>query len=109
MAIHLRPPVARRLVRPTRGLGSAPLPASRLVALLFGLAPGRACRVSLRRSGQSPRRRFVTVALVLALRRTGVTRYLALWSSDFPHADRLPDRRAAIRPPSLTSRFYPRS
>jgi hypothetical protein len=46
------------------------------------------------------------VALVLALRRTGVTRYLALWSSDFPHADRLPDRRAAIRPPSLTRRFY---
>jgi hypothetical protein len=26
MAIHLWPPVARRLVRPTRGLGSAPLP-----------------------------------------------------------------------------------
>ena len=26
MAIHLRPPVARRLMRPTRGLGSAPLP-----------------------------------------------------------------------------------
>ena len=26
MVIHLRPPVARRLMRPTRGLGSAPLP-----------------------------------------------------------------------------------
>ena len=26
MAIHLRPPVAQRLLRPTRGLGSAPLP-----------------------------------------------------------------------------------
>src|SRR4051794_28393165 len=26
MAIHLRPSVARRLLRPTRGLGSAPLP-----------------------------------------------------------------------------------
>jgi len=26
MAIHLRPAVTRRLVRPTRGLGSAPLP-----------------------------------------------------------------------------------
>jgi len=48
MAIHLGPPVTRRLVRPTRGLGSAPLPANRVVALLFGLAPGRACRVSLR-------------------------------------------------------------
>src|SRR5262245_61880471 len=53
MAIHLGPPVARRLMRPTRGLGSAPVPANRGpgkpgVALLFGLAPGRACRVSLR-------------------------------------------------------------
>src|SRR6185436_20123276 len=28
---------------------------------------------------------IVTVALVLASRRTGVTRYPALWSSDFPH------------------------
>ncbi len=30
MAIHLGPPVARRLMRPTRGLGSAPLPRRRL-------------------------------------------------------------------------------
>jgi len=98
MAIHLRPSVTRRLMRPTRGLGSAPVPANRVVALLFGLAPGRACRVSLRHCGQSPQPRFVTVALVLASRRTGVTRYLALWSSDFPHAVGLPRRRAAIRP-----------
>ena len=42
---------------------------------------------------------IVTVALVLASRRTGVTRYPALRSSDFPHADGLPRRRAAIRPP----------
>ncbi len=91
-----RPPVARRLVQPTRGLGSAPLPpANRGCALLFGLAPGRACRVSLR-----PRRAgIVTVALVLASRRTGVTRYPALWSSDFPHACRWPGRRATVRPP----------
>ena len=74
-------------MQPTRGLGSAPLPpANRGCALLFGLAPGRVCRVSLR-----PRRAgIVTVALVLASRRTGVTRYPALWSSDFPHARRLP-------------------
>jgi len=26
MAIHLGPPVTRRLMRPTRGLGSAPIP-----------------------------------------------------------------------------------
>src|SRR4029079_8464597 len=50
MAIHLGPPVARRLMRPTRGLGSAPLPAvARGYALLFGLAPGGVCLVSLRR------------------------------------------------------------
>src|SRR4029453_16100194 len=51
-------------------------------APLFGLAPGRACRVSLppRRAG------IVTVALVLPSRRTGVTRYPALRCSDFPHA-----------------------
>ena len=105
MAIHLGPSVARRLMRPTRGLGSAPFPANRVVALLFGLAPGRACRVSLRRRSAG----IVTVALVLASRRTGVTRYLALGSSDFPHAAGLPRRRAAIRPPSLTRRFYRRA
>ena len=33
---------------------------------------------------------YVSVALVLASRRTGVTRYPALGSSDFPHARRLP-------------------
>ena len=50
MAIHLGPPVARRLMRPTRGLGSAPLPTvARGYALLFGLAPGGVCLVSLRR------------------------------------------------------------
>jgi hypothetical protein len=37
MAIHLRPPVARRLMRPTRGLGSAPLPPRRSPAA--GLRP----------------------------------------------------------------------
>ena len=83
-------------MQPTRGLGSAPLPpANRGCALLFGLAPGRVCRVSLR-----PRRAgIVTVALVLASRRTGVTRCPALGSSDFPHAHRLPGGRATVRPP----------
>lgn len=37
-------------MRPTRGLSSAPLPlANQGCALLFGLAPGRVCRVSPRR------------------------------------------------------------
>jgi hypothetical protein len=40
-------------------------------------------------AGPKPRGGIVTVALVLASRRTGVTRYLALWSSDFPHAAEL--------------------
>src|SRR5215203_6877850 len=73
-------------MQPTRGLGSAPLPpANRGYALLFGLAPGGVCRVSLRPS----RAGIVTVALVLASRRTGVTRHPALGSSDFPHAARV--------------------
>src|SRR6188472_4047467 len=83
-------------MQPTRGLGSAPLPpANRGCALLFGLAPGGVCRVSLRPRGAG----IVTVALVLASRRTGVTRHPALGSSDFPHACRLPGRRATVRPP----------
>ena len=103
MAIHLGPPVARRLMRPTRGLGSAPLPRAGRppsgCALLFGLAPGGVCRVSLRSPTRRPAAGIVTVALVLALRRTGVTRHPALGSSDFPHAAGSPRRRAAIRPP----------
>src|SRR5262245_1016053 len=83
-------------MQPTRGLGSAPLPpADRGCALLFGLAPGGVCRVSLRPRGAG----IVTVALVLASRRTGVTRHPALGSSDFPQGGRLPDRLATVRPP----------
>ena len=54
MAIHLGPPVARRLMRPTRGLGSAPLPRRRLP--VRGLRPpiwpcsGWSLPVSLRSS-----------------------------------------------------------
>ena len=75
-------------------------PANRGCTLLLGLAPGRVCRVSLR-----PHRHvagsdgIVTVALVLASRRTGVTRYPALRSSDFP--------RAASRPRSSATRGHP--
>src|SRR4051794_40217336 len=88
MAIHLGPPVARQLMRPTRGLGSAPLP--RRVAP-HGLRPPiwpcsgwslpRFTPPSARAAGG-----IVTVALVLVSRRTGVTRHPALRSSDFPHA-----------------------
>jgi hypothetical protein len=86
-------------------------------ALLLGLAPGRVCPVSLRR----PLARLagiVTVALVLASRRTGVTRYPALRSSDFPHAvlgrprrgarpsDRLADHRILLHPAAATERTF---
>ena len=74
------------------------------LALLFGLAPGRACRVSPR--FRSPGRGLVSVALVLASRRTGVTRYPAPWSPDVPHAPGCPVTRN--RPvASLAPRFYP--
>ena len=54
-------------------------------ALLFGLAPGGVCPFH---SGLrfAPPTGIVTVALVLASRRAGVTRHPALRSSDFPHA-----------------------
>jgi hypothetical protein len=60
MAIHLRPPVTRRLMRPTRGLGSAPL--SRQQSPAGGLRPpiwpcsGWSLPVSLRRSACAGRR-----------------------------------------------------
>lgn len=82
---------------------SRPGPKPRGCALLFGLAPGGVCPFhSARRL--APPAGIVTVALVLALRRAGVTRHPALRSSDFPHtaeanpagaqpSDRLADRR----------------
>src|SRR4029453_13334952 len=99
MAIHLGPPVARRLLRPTRGLGSAPrspMAEATGCALLFGLAPGGVCPFHSDRR-LAPPAGIVTVALVLASRRAGVTRHPALRSSDFPHtAGGEPRRRAAI-------------
>ena len=60
MAIHLGPPVARRLLRPTRGLGSAPLPRRR--SPVRGLRPpiwpcsGWSLPVSLRQPARAGRR-----------------------------------------------------
>src|SRR5258706_6189123 len=103
MAIHLRPPVTRRLVRPTRGLGSAPLP--RRVAP-HGLRPPiwPCSGWSLPRFTPSPACAadgIVTVALVLVSRRTGVTRHPALRSSDVPHGGQVApdDARPSDRPP----------
>ena len=63
--------------------------AGRVIAFLFGLAPAGACRVSLlpREAG------IVTVALVLALRRTGVTRQLTLWCPEVPRHPEWADPR----------------
>jgi hypothetical protein len=59
--------------------------------LLLGLAPGRACLVSPCR--RLPAGRLVSVALVLASRRAGVTRYPAPESPDVPHAPGCPVTR----------------
>ena len=99
MAILLGPSVARRLLRPTRGLGSAPLPRTGRPAQV---APSYLAllRVEFARftppPDQWPGVGIVTVALVLVSRRTGVTRHPALWSSDFPHDE--PGCPGAARP-----------
>ena len=89
MAIHLGPPVARRLMRPTRGLGSAPLPHRRLPA--DGLRPpiwpcsGWSLPVSLRSTAcADDRHRHCGTGPRLTA--DGRTRHPALRSSDFPHA-----------------------
>src|SRR6478735_4013018 len=77
-------------------------------ALLFGLAPGGVCPFhSARRL--APSTGIVTVALVLASRRAGVTRHPALRSSDFPHAARrvAPSPTRSHPTASLTDRVYP--
>ncbi len=86
MAIHLGPPVTRRLMRPTRGLGSAPLSRPKPgCALLFGLAPGRVCRVSLRsRLAPEPASSLWHWSSPHGGRALPAT--LRLRSSDFPHA-----------------------
>src|SRR3954454_5353939 len=76
-------------------------------ALLFGLAPGGVCPFHSGR-GLAPPVGIVTVALVLASRRAGVTRHPALRSSDFPHAARRVAPSTARSHPtvSLTARCY---
>jgi hypothetical protein len=92
MVIHLGPSVTRWLLRPTRGLGSAPLPRT---GHPVRVAPSYSAllRVEFARftppSDRGPDGGIVTVALVLVSRRTGVTRHPALWSSDFPHDGRV--------------------
>jgi hypothetical protein len=77
-ALAAYPRAGQRTSPPNRSPGTG-------CALLFGLAPGGVCRVSLRRPTRKPVGGIVTVALVLVSRRTGVTRHPALGSSDFPH------------------------
>ena len=77
-------------------------------ALLFGLAPGGVCPFHSDRR-LAPTIGIVTVALVLASRRAGVTRHPALRSSDFPHAARrvAPSPTRSHPTASLTDRVYP--
>src|SRR5882672_2991214 len=66
--------------------GSSHLPADsvgHVVVCLLGVAPRRDWPFH-----PSVARRLVSVPLILASRRTGVTRYAALWSPDFPLCDR---------------------
>ena len=101
-----------------RGWAARLSPADRGCALLFGLAPGGVCRVSPV-SGPRPARGIVTVALVLASRRTGVTRHpcageLGLSSRTIrsparrDHAAHLAGPRSVVRPEPPSSRDGPR-
>ena len=51
---------------------------------LFGLAPRRDCPFHLAPAKDAWRELLVSVALILPLRGTGVTRSAVLWSPDFP-------------------------
>ncbi len=94
--------VAVRLKRPTRKRARAARCSSRLLASLFGLAPGGVCRaVPVTRTAVRSYRTvsplpacvlaqahfggLLSVALSVGLRPPGVTWRPALWSPDFPH------------------------
>src|SRR6266850_5891286 len=67
--------------------GSSHLPADsvgHVVVCLLGVAPRRDWPFHL---GKVAPAELVSVPLILASRRTGVTRYAALWSPDFPLCD----------------------
>src|SRR6187200_1601220 len=78
--------------RPTRELSEPPA-AAEAAALPYSVL----LRPELAAFHSPADRGIVTVALVLASRRTGVTRWPALWSSDFPRT-RPFDRCARGRP-----------
>src|SRR5947207_953833 len=99
-----RPAVARRLLRPTRGVaGGQPIP-------LLGLAPGGVCRATgvtpgagallphrftLACADESAIGGLFSVALSCGSPRLGVTQHPALWSPDVPRPG---PRRARTRP-----------
>lgn len=75
-----RPVIADKLEHPTRDLRKWPFLDPLLDQFrLFGLAPRRVYLVSLQHYLY-----ILSVALVLTLRWTGVTRYVAMWCPDFP-------------------------
>ena len=97
-AIYLGLQVTLRLFAAYLGLSEQPHRPS------LGLAPGRGYpfHSSWRRLKLPRQPALVSVALFLASRRTGVTRYPALWSGDFPHVDHT-IHMAAARLSSLLS------
>src|SRR6476469_5048660 len=106
--IHLGCRLPDTSARPTRGL-SEQHPRS----LAAAVAPSYSVLLRLELARFTPAcAGIVTVALVLASRRTGVTREPALWSSDFPRTppfdDRVRGRPAASRDGDCTRRRYPR-
>lgn len=94
--------------------GSSHLPAaspSRVEGCLFGVAPRRDCPFH---PGRVAADRLVSVALILASRRAGVTCYGALRSPDVPRSGMLRDRPTIfatpiVRPPSDAASAAPGS
>src|SRR5689334_2087946 len=104
-------PLGRALPR-----ASSHLPADsvgHVVVCLFGVAPRRDCPfhpvapidvpTARKPRWALERNRLVSVALILASRRTGVTRYAARWSPDFPLRNR---RWRSDRLACFTRPFY---
>ncbi len=104
-------PISGILLRPSRAMtviplgralprASSHLPADsvgHVVVCLLGVAPRRDWPFHPDLTG------YVSVPLILASRRTGVTRYAARWSPDFPlRGEPRSDRLACFAPP-----FYP--
>ena len=86
--ISLVPRVTSGILAPYLGLGGQrQRPCSGLLRVEFDSFHSRRKDAEVRSRGTTPSKRdIVSVPLVLASRRTGVTRYPAQWSADFPRS-----------------------